>query len=348
MSAYETLLVDNDGYVATLTLNRPEKKNAISSVMFKELRHAFDAFVADESVRCVVVTGAGIFPVGLGDDLDRSRLELTAARNHGFVTYLEPHQNIREALLRVFDRVSQPVLKNPVLDFGRGDVSRVFPGALPAVYAGTAFMVTGRYTTPGTATLQLAGRDASGARTYTFPVTFGEDKYRDRFVALLWAKEAIDALEREIDVYGETAARKDSVIALSLRYNIRSRYTAYIADYETVYTGVDREDPAAVPPAAPPGSYVAGSYPNPFDAFTTIRVFIDAEDAGQPRFLRIYNLLGQLVAVIDLSDLPSGWHEIRFEGTDLYGRQLPAGLYLVRLDVGGRVAGTLGIHRVRG
>jgi enoyl-CoA hydratase/carnithine racemase len=59
LSAYETLLVEHDGHVATLTLNRPDKKNAISSVMFKELRDAFDSFAGDDSVRCVVVTGAG-------------------------------------------------------------------------------------------------------------------------------------------------------------------------------------------------------------------------------------------------------------------------------------------------
>lgn len=59
MSEYESLIWDLEGHVATITFNRPEKKNAISAVMFDELRAVWDRAGADESVRCVVVTGAG-------------------------------------------------------------------------------------------------------------------------------------------------------------------------------------------------------------------------------------------------------------------------------------------------
>ena len=59
MTDYESLLWDHEGHVATITLNRPEKRNAISRVMFDELRNAFDRASGDEDVRCVVVTGAG-------------------------------------------------------------------------------------------------------------------------------------------------------------------------------------------------------------------------------------------------------------------------------------------------
>ncbi|MEA2460813.1 MAG: hypothetical protein QOH90_990 [Actinomycetota bacterium] len=56
---YETLLWEERGHVATLTLNRPEKKNAMSWVMFGELKRAFEAAAHDDNVRCVIVTGAG-------------------------------------------------------------------------------------------------------------------------------------------------------------------------------------------------------------------------------------------------------------------------------------------------
>ena len=59
MSDYETLLWSVEGQVATITFNRPEKKNAISAVMFEELPAAFRRAAADDSVRCVVLTGAG-------------------------------------------------------------------------------------------------------------------------------------------------------------------------------------------------------------------------------------------------------------------------------------------------
>jgi enoyl-CoA hydratase/carnithine racemase len=49
---------DADG-VATLTLNRPDKLNALNPAMFVELRGHLDAIADDESVRCIVLTGAG-------------------------------------------------------------------------------------------------------------------------------------------------------------------------------------------------------------------------------------------------------------------------------------------------
>jgi enoyl-CoA hydratase len=49
---------DADG-VATLTLNRPEKLNALDPAVFVQLREHLDSITGDDSVRCVVLTGAG-------------------------------------------------------------------------------------------------------------------------------------------------------------------------------------------------------------------------------------------------------------------------------------------------
>jgi enoyl-CoA hydratase len=57
------------GGVATLTLNRPEKLNALTPALFDELRGHLDAIADDASVRCVVLTGAGR-SFCAGNDLD--------------------------------------------------------------------------------------------------------------------------------------------------------------------------------------------------------------------------------------------------------------------------------------
>ena len=59
MSDYESLLWSIEGQVATITMNRPEKKNAISAVMFEELGVVFDRAANDDGVRAVVLTGSG-------------------------------------------------------------------------------------------------------------------------------------------------------------------------------------------------------------------------------------------------------------------------------------------------
>jgi enoyl-CoA hydratase len=52
------LLIDNDGVVATLTLNRPDKLNALSAGLLRDLRAAFDSLAAAPP-RAVILTGAG-------------------------------------------------------------------------------------------------------------------------------------------------------------------------------------------------------------------------------------------------------------------------------------------------
>src|SRR5215471_20341660 len=55
---YSTLLLDVSGVVATITLNRPDKRNAISATMIAELQTALDEIERGHA-RVVVVTGAG-------------------------------------------------------------------------------------------------------------------------------------------------------------------------------------------------------------------------------------------------------------------------------------------------
>ena len=58
------------GKVLTLTIDRPEKKNALTNAMYGQLADALDAARSDDGVRCVVITGAGdTFTAGndLGD-----------------------------------------------------------------------------------------------------------------------------------------------------------------------------------------------------------------------------------------------------------------------------------------
>jgi enoyl-CoA hydratase len=53
------LRTDRGDGLTTLTLNRPDKLNALGPTMFVELREHLDAIAGDESVGCVMLTGAG-------------------------------------------------------------------------------------------------------------------------------------------------------------------------------------------------------------------------------------------------------------------------------------------------
>ena len=56
---HSEILYDVSDRVATITLNRPDKLNAWTAVMEKEVRAAVHEAEADEAVRVIVLTGAG-------------------------------------------------------------------------------------------------------------------------------------------------------------------------------------------------------------------------------------------------------------------------------------------------
>lgn len=57
--AYTTIIVETIGPVARLTLNRPERTNALNQAMLGEINEALDAAESDPDIRAVIVRGAG-------------------------------------------------------------------------------------------------------------------------------------------------------------------------------------------------------------------------------------------------------------------------------------------------
>jgi len=57
--SYETIILERKDGIATLTLNRPEKLNALNRKMAEELESAVVEIVKDRDVRALVITGAG-------------------------------------------------------------------------------------------------------------------------------------------------------------------------------------------------------------------------------------------------------------------------------------------------
>jgi enoyl-CoA hydratase len=55
----EYVTYDTDRAVCTLTLNRPDKRNAVNGIVAAELRQAFERFEADDALRVAILAGAG-------------------------------------------------------------------------------------------------------------------------------------------------------------------------------------------------------------------------------------------------------------------------------------------------
>jgi enoyl-CoA hydratase/carnithine racemase len=90
--AYEALLYDVADGVARLTINRPERRNAMSWAVLTELRHAVAEAKDDRDVRVVIITGAGDKAFCAGADLTGMRSD---------ANYVEVH-DARGELARLF------------------------------------------------------------------------------------------------------------------------------------------------------------------------------------------------------------------------------------------------------
>ena len=67
---YENILVEVDGQLAKVVINRPKVMNALNRQTLTELDHALSELGANDDVRCVLVTGAGDKAFVAGADIN--------------------------------------------------------------------------------------------------------------------------------------------------------------------------------------------------------------------------------------------------------------------------------------
>jgi enoyl-CoA hydratase/carnithine racemase len=85
-----TILVERDGAIATVVLNRPEKLNALTKPMWEGLGVAVQALSSDDGVRCVIVRGAGEKAFSPGNDIgefETQRANKQQAIDYGHVMH---------------------------------------------------------------------------------------------------------------------------------------------------------------------------------------------------------------------------------------------------------------------
>lgn len=96
------LLIADDGAVRVITINRPEKLNALDSATLDALLEAFDAAAAAPEVRCVILTGAGPKAFVAGADISQMH-QLTPVQGRDFSQH-------GQRMMRRVEKMSKPVI----------------------------------------------------------------------------------------------------------------------------------------------------------------------------------------------------------------------------------------------
>ncbi len=106
--SFEQIIHAKDGHVATITLNRPAKMNAYSETMVHEILAALADARDDDSIRVVILTGAGRGFCS-GGDISRDFQYPARYRGHRLESMLEMRENMH-ALIRFLQRFDKPVI----------------------------------------------------------------------------------------------------------------------------------------------------------------------------------------------------------------------------------------------
>ena len=105
---YQQICYEVDANVLTITLNRPDKLNAFTPTMLRELIDAFDRADADDAVRAIIVTGAGR-AFCAGADLSGGGGTFDASRAPRPETIEEHRDGGGQVVLRIFES-KKPVI----------------------------------------------------------------------------------------------------------------------------------------------------------------------------------------------------------------------------------------------
>ena len=122
MTHYATLQIRNEGCTQTILLNRPEKRNALTHQLMKDLTDALESVAADPLCRVVILTGAGsAFCAGL--DLEHLRAMAEKSGQQAFADdYREDAERIA-TLLRTLYTLPVPTIaavNGPAIAGGMG------------------------------------------------------------------------------------------------------------------------------------------------------------------------------------------------------------------------------------
>ena len=207
----DNLIVEKHGAVATVTLNRPELRNAFDDVLISSLTEAFSDIEKDESVRAMVLTGSGK-AFCAGADLNWMK----RMAGYGYEQNLADAQALA-GMLAALDRMSKPTVARVHGPAYAGGVGLVAACDIAIGTQNAAFCLTEVKLGLSPATISPYVVRAMGerlARRYflTAEVIDAGEAYRLRLLSEVVATEALDdtinALLDHLVAGGREAHRK--------------------------------------------------------------------------------------------------------------------------------------------
>ena len=251
--------------------------------MMKAIRAALDPSDSQEHVRivCFMTDGyigndmgilgevqkhpnARVFSFGIGSSVNRFLLDKMAEHGRGEVEYVGLKDDGSAAARRFHERVQHPLLTDISVDWDGLDVFDIYPKRLPDLFSAKPLVLTGRYITPGRATIRLRGKVAGRSVVRKIDVVLPGYEPNHDVLATLWARTKIaDLMAQDYNGIQQGTPQpnvRKAITQLGLDHRLMTQFTSFVAVEELIITEGGQPRRIEVPVELPEGVSYEGVF----------------------------------------------------------------------------------------
>jgi Ca-activated chloride channel family protein len=193
-----------------------------------------------------------IFSFGVGSSVNRYLLDRMAKLGKGAVAYIGLDDDTSEVVDLFYDRISHPALTDVTIDWGRMQVTDVYPQQIPDLFVGRPVILTGKFTGQGSTRICVTGKVGDLTEEINIPVNFQDSGAVHPGIACVWARKKIETLANQA-IYDTNPDLPGEIKQVALEYGLMSAYTAFIAVDSSRTTAGDHGITVSVPVPVPDG-----------------------------------------------------------------------------------------------
>jgi Ca-activated chloride channel family protein len=174
---------------------------------------------------------ARVFAFGVGYDVNTYLLDRLSAAGRGATQYVQPGEDVEQALSVLATKIQHPVLTDLALGDAPVELEEIYPETLPDLFAGEELVVFGRYRSSDrdrSGAISVTGRRNRRAERYSTDATFPDHARGNEFIPRLWASRKIGFLTQQVRLNGANEELVEEIRRTALRYGLLSEYTSYL------------------------------------------------------------------------------------------------------------------------
>lgn len=191
-----------------------------------------------------------LFTLVMGNSANMPLLNAMTRQSGGFSLNVSNSDDIVGVLLNAIGKLTHEALHGVELKIDGVKTADTTPSRIGSLYRGQQLVMFGHYWGDGEAEVTLSGKRSGERQQYQTRFPFPGVSNENPEIERLWAYATIQALQSEIDDFGENDDRKDAIVDLAIEHGLVSDYTSMLVVGEQVFErlGIERRnrDRAAV------------------------------------------------------------------------------------------------------